>query len=189
MLSVAVDAPALPPSTPHEECHPQRLPTSLPAPPAKPVGPSLAPGDRLFVDRLFMPPEASAPPPTSLTPPPPPPARREACAPPPPLPPSPRGPLEPLCGFVPYQLSAEMYANIYRNPAAFGYPEVASGTVARPKFGYIFVETRAANGKRPKLLDGPVPPHHTHPISPRSYHPDHITQTISPRLYHPDYIT
>ena len=65
-----------------------------------------------------------------------------------------RSPTEPLCGFVPYQLSAEMYANIYRNPAAFGYPEVASGTVARPKFGYIFVETRSATGRRPKLLDG-----------------------------------
>ena len=92
----------------------------------------------------------------------PPPARREGGAPPQPqpaLPQSPpqqptRSPTEPLCGFVPYQLSAEMYANIYRNPAAFGYPEVASGTVARPKFGYIFVETRAASGRRPKLLDG-----------------------------------
>ena len=92
----------------------------------------------------------------------PPPARREGGAPPQPqpaLPQSPppqptRSPTEPLCGFVPYQLSAEMYANIYRNPAAFGYPEVASGTVARPKFGYIFVETRTASGRRPKLLDG-----------------------------------
>ena len=94
--------------------------------------------------------------------PPQPPARRESGPPPQPrpaLPESPpqqptRSPTEPLCGFVPYQLSAEMYANIYRNPAAFGYPEVASGTVARPKFGYIFVEIRTASGRRPKLLDG-----------------------------------
>ena len=93
--------------------------------------------------------------------PPQPPARRES-GPPQPRPALPessqqqptRSPTEPLCGFVPYQLSAEMYANIYRNPAAFGYPEVASGTVARPKFGYIFVETRTASGRRPKLLDG-----------------------------------
>ena len=31
---------------------------------------------------------------------------------------------------------------------------MASGTVAKPKFGYIFVEVRQAHVRRPKLLDG-----------------------------------
>jgi len=57
-------------------------------------------------------------------------------------------------GYVPFQLTDEMYANIYRRPAAFGYPEVATGSVSNPKYGLIFIETREAGARRPKLLDG-----------------------------------
>jgi len=50
---------------------------------------------------------------------------------------------------VPFQLSDEMYANIFNDPAAHGYTEVLAGSVTSPKFGYIFIERRAAGQRRP----------------------------------------
>lgn len=55
---------------------------------------------------------------------------------------------------VPYQMSDEMYASILRDPTAFGYPVLPEGVVKGPKFGYIFVEIRPLNHRRPKLVDG-----------------------------------
>ena len=56
--------------------------------------------------------------------------------------------------FVPFQLSDEMYANIVRYPARYGYPVIDAGVVRSPKFGYLFIERRTAGQRRPKLVDG-----------------------------------
>ena len=56
--------------------------------------------------------------------------------------------------FVPFQLSDEQYASVYRDPDANGYPTLVPGAVRAPKFGYIYVEQRSPGGRRPKLVDG-----------------------------------
>ena len=56
--------------------------------------------------------------------------------------------------FVPFQLADEMYANIFRHPAQYGYPIIDAGVVRSPKFGYLFIERRTAGQRRPKLVDG-----------------------------------
>jgi len=56
--------------------------------------------------------------------------------------------------FVPYQLSDEMYSNIYRNAELFGYPTLEAGSVKQPKYGYLFLEAREPGSRRPKLVDG-----------------------------------
>jgi len=56
--------------------------------------------------------------------------------------------------FVPFQLTDEMYAQIYRDPGAWGYPTIKAGAVQKPKFGYIYVEMRQPGSRRPKLTDG-----------------------------------
>ena len=84
-------------------------------------------------------------------------------------------PVDARPAFVPFQLSDEQCAcsqacsrasrsesvaplpadaNIYRHPDLYGYPTLPINSVRGPKFGYIFIETRAESSRRPRLLDG-----------------------------------